>query len=413
MELTDGNLSMKVFFINLAKWLFVSTVVVPMSLYLMLFLINFSDQEQSSLVLDYETKLSIDESVPNASNGFLLALGLNAERGSNQLVIGVERLEKLKAQKAFGDNAPANIREEFFLLKTELSDLAQDCPSPESSIFDCLNTSTHHFEQAVTLLDKWQWYLDRYMHVLAAKEWHEPIIYNLYNFPSYGSLGLREGQNLLFLQSYLTLKQGNAVASSELISQDYQSWLRQLTANKALLSMVISLDRGNENLKWGKSLQEVLPNNFQLPSGWLVALEKSEIENVMRRTFLYEWQFGRTMLSDMMKNPEPSKSQLDSALSLMVLRYQPIQTSNLLAQLYEQGVNNALLGEKSYSAEGKSICTRELSFLDYMAFTYNPAGKLLACSGAPKMTEYMSKIQALESVRQETLKHINAEANHH
>lgn len=241
------------------------------------------------------------EPVANANNGFLLVLGLNANQGSNQLEVGIKRLESLRNENNFDKSPQANIGIEFHSLKTELSDLALDCPSPESSIFECLNSSSSHFERAVNITNKWQWYLDRYIHILKAGTWHESIIYNLHNMPSYGGLGLREGQKLLFLQSYLMLKQGDSFVSSELISRDYQFWLGQLAKNKTLLAMMISLEGGKENLKWGISLQKTLPTHFQGPLAWSKALEKDEIEETLRRMFLYEWQFGQTLLSDMMK----------------------------------------------------------------------------------------------------------------
>lgn len=345
-----------------------------------------------------------------SDNGFILALGLNAAKDTDQFSLGQIRLEELQNKKSLErtvTDQSANPNLNFQSLKSELADLARDCPSPDESMFVCLSESSPHAERADKLLEKWQWFLNRYFEVLEAKYWNEPINYSTSNMPSYSVMGLKEGQQLLFIRAYLDMAEEDFQTGAELISLDHQMWLRQLVANKSMISLMINIDRAKKNLALGNSLRQVYSDSFVLPAAWQVAMTNEQIEEIMRRTFLYEWQFGQTVMANMIDDKLVQASPLDRLLNkLLIPLFQPQQTSNIFAEQFENEINKslAILSESSQSTQRKvTFCEKTYGIYDFVSFAYNPTGKLFSCLGVPKVASYLAKIQQLEALRKQAV----------
>lgn len=401
--------------------LFKSLTLVFMALVIVMFAINWSDQEPSPAAVEMESLLEEGSHIPDEDNGFVFAMGFQAPRGDDPVRSGSECIAKLNAA----------VKKQNINFDTDLE--CWDQPSSE-----CDETIiTHAFnacglpmrgeecekalrekKQAITqFLESESWLLDRYLELLKRDQWHSTTEYSIFMpMPYYGEVG--KVQKMLLLKAWQLSGQGKSVEVQSLLNQDAKFWRAIMSSSHLLLDKMVAAGFLARHFAFSNLVLRRLQQmdvQVLVPDAWLVPFERDELS--LKRTMagelafftniLLETKIYRTVSMDGSDTSSPKQiSVIDKWLVdinshfLLPQATQNAQAEHLLklARMLDASPRQLPQALKQVDAY-----VEELASDSNLLTPYNPIGNVLVRVAVPAYSGYAEKIYDLEGVRRAAL----------
>ncbi|MCG9697292.1 hypothetical protein [Shewanella sp. Isolate11] len=368
-------------FFRALKWILISLIMLPISLYLLLVIINLFDTAPSEQVKAYQAQIDYKfQQIQNIgdNNGYLIALGFDAPKNESATGKG---LALIRSDIRF--NSPAET--------TNTPVKRPDIPCLKRQDFISACQSEMDSSQLSELLTEHRWLIERYLTMQSKPEWEDVLFTDVDKLHTAYALILT-AQKLYLLDIYTQASAGDTSSVSQTLNHDMQFWQNVAEHTQQLITKMITSSAMRENMLQGEMIISAMNTPIESPETWLQPLPESI--SSFDQVKLGEWQFGNKLLEKMIsvESSEIDSPWYEQLFSWFAKRlYQPQDTSNRLA--------NNLLSE---SADPQ--CSAFLSNITYVV--YNPIGKILVCTG-PSFDRYKQKFEKLEQQRQGLVTRLN------
>lgn len=386
----------------LLKWLAIILIGLPLSLYIVLALINLTgDEEKSSLVLEFEKHIAKKSDLNNTENAYIYMMGITAKPSDNFYERGVERVQKrlsILNQSPHNDEPTFTDYIEISSFESRLETLLTDT---KCNLDQPLNTQcqTHLIEsekEITDLLSDAELLLHRYNLIKQKTDWYEIL-------PEYSRFvtGLTyKNFSTLHRLSMLSIWQHsrNNDADIELLIEKEGKFLRNFSkSSNLLISKVIATELIEEFFNWshlllsidnGKPLDVAQIKSLYLP----FADEESGFNEVM----IGEWHF----IKGFYKQIEHDEIPLQYRWLRPLIQFQA--TINLHAKY-----NKIIFSFKSETTKKDIIddCI-DNNLINLIQLTYNPIGKLFSCTNLISADIYRKGAEEIEIKRSQLIEAI-------
>lgn len=386
------------------KWLLIVIVGLPLSVYLLLILINVNDEEKSNTVIEFEKFLAQRTTVDDKKNGFVYAMGLTANIDDDFYLAGVEQIKRANMIKSVEDYSPTQEDQYTSNIEKKYTELTKACGKPVNLTDTCAESLQENSQGIDGFLADNAVLLQRYQIMINQPAWYESLQANPYTLPSLSLWHISHKVFLLYVWQQASM--GKFELAANLLQQDSVFWRKVLSSTHYLLHFVLVTEFIQQHYDWGvfslnssartndHTVENVMKN---VPSDWSQSYSAPVFS--FDKIAMGEWQFGRSILQQVYSDDDWSLLLIKPIFNLQ-------STLNFNADL----LVNVVKSEQSNEQRVATIkeCNQALSFSLLKWYSYNPVGKLMTCVGGPSFHYYYRKIIALEDTRLAALKKLQA-----
>ena len=336
-------------FSQISALLLLGILLVLLSLYALLLVINWQDETPSADALLFQSVLTESPAVDDRNNGYQHLL-----KNSDPAKLSVsETFNALQKECDQGDCHAALIA-----AKTELP----------------------------VLIAEHQALLDFYHQLQSFKHWQETQLTHHSEIPSYQPL--MNAHRLYLVQVWLSVQEGDFMQAKQLLQSDLLFWRFVLSHNGYLLSSMISHAALHRHFTFSQMLLESLEPEQQIalaPTNWQKPFSDEELS--LKRAYAGEWSFSNGYIQEMIAAPLS-----DLANSWQERVYMWFSRPFLLPQATANHHATLLLACED---------ERPQQEIRWYQWVYNPLGKLINEAGSSYCNRY--SLQEIEQQRQETI----------
>lgn len=371
-------------FLRVMKWILISLLCIPASLYFILLLINFRDSPPSELAQNYLADIAEnDNALSNHlnDNAYVFVLGFDVSNTASPMDVGLERLKKLQHLGVM-DKPQDNQQIRFEKPQLPL----EQCIKEDDFLSSC-NVMLKQENNLNALLDEYNWLIVRYQQLLNIGTWQDGSQFNVFT-DSMPFTHLLAAQKLYLFNVLTDASTMDPLQVAEAINQDMLFWQRLSASTHMLIGKMMSNAGMEANMKLGELVMSQLPHSQlieALPPSWKHALspEVLSFDNVKRGEWYYFTQITR---ATQVTSDTDINTKLIEWLLLPLMQHQ--DTANRYAAILN---DTAPLNE----------CPSNLSIETFSQYIYNPVGKFILCSGIISLTPYQERFNRLEHQRAE------------
>ena len=399
--------------LKILKWL----TLVFVTLVIVMFAINWSDQEPSPATVEMESLLKEGSEIPDEDNGFVFAVGLSAPQGSDPVRSGAECIAKLNAA----------IQKETINFKTDLdcwehSSLKDDnstisiifnaCRSPLHGK-DCEEALQENEKGIIQLLKEKSRFLELYLELLQRNKWHPTTEFSIYMpLPYYGSVG--EGQQMLLLKAWHLAGQGKVEELQKLLNQDAKFWRVVMSSSSMLIDKMLATAFLTRHFAISNLVLRRLHSSgapLIVPKIWRVPIAGDELS--IKKAMAGEWAFSRAIL----------KETIDPRTFFIWDGYDPSDEERTIIDEWLLGITSHFLLPQATQNEYAEMLLQLVEILDVpvdqfpsalqredayveqfnLYSLYNPIGHILVGVGMPSYSGFAERVYNLEGVRRAAL----------
>lgn len=365
-------------FFHALKWILFTLLLIPVSCYLIVALINIQDEAPSKQAKTYLAEIeSINSNLANNldNNAYLFALGFDVAKDVSPLKIGTERLEQTQSQgKAEKDKVTA-------FKKPQLP--IDECLNKDDFVSACKAALN---KDGAPQLHEYLWLLERYQQLLNIGTWHDGTNFSTFSESTPFS-SLLIAQKLYLLNLYTNTNHIKTSLIIDSINKDMRFWQQVSADTHILITKMISNSAIEMNMKLGEIIITQLSKQearSSLPQSWLETMSPKILS--LDKVKIGEWSYfiKITQATQVVDDSADIATKLAEWLLLPLMQHQ--DTANRYA---------AILAGTSPLKE----CPTTLSFDVISQYVYNPMGKFILCSGIPSFKRYQESLDKLESKR--------------
>jgi hypothetical protein len=377
------------------KMLLVFAIFLPLTLYFILLIVNFSDEEKSAQVLTFEKFLSQRNSFDERQNAYISLIGITAKPDEDIYIIGLQRIEQLRKHRAIDNKLPFT---DFFNINdinVQLTGMFSACEQSMPLNDKCQQSLFDQQEQITILLKQNQLLLQRYRKLTKLVQWQEilPLSNHYDSGMRYQLLLALQKLNMLAIWQ-MTVKNNTAEVSS-LLEQQGQFNRNILSSTHALLTKMIMFSAIEQYYHW---LDIILMHGDNSVSTTILAGSLNTPLTMQELSFEWpligEWQFSQSIFSDMTQEIN-SEYPWVNVFVLPLFKLQ--DTLNLQAKLLAETFKP--LVKTNMKNTNKQGCAVGNTWQTLRWYSYNPVGKLMACASDPNMSLYQKNLNGLELLR--------------
>ncbi len=371
------------YFLRALKWILLTGMGVPLSLYFIVLLLNMQDEAPSerskrnfAQIADNERTLA--QNLDN--NAYILALGFNVPKDSSPMAEGVKRLHLLQSLGIMDTvNAKQTARFELPELPLEY------CLSHDDFLLAC-KANLEQDKNLKTLLAENRWIIERYQQVLDMGNWQESTHYNVF-IQGLTWQHLFSAQKLYLLDIYE--KAGTTAPNilAQAIDQDMLFWQKVSANAHILINKMVSNGGMKINMKLGEIIIAQLSQEQQvaaIPQSWQNPMPPQVLS--LNNAKLGEWHYFTQIVQATQVVDDATDMVSQAAEFLLLPLMQQQDTANRYADI--------LVG----TADMKE-CPNDLTVDTISQYIYNPMGKFILCSGIPSFQTYQEGLNELEYKR--------------
>ncbi len=307
--------------LKILKWL----IVVFVTLAIVMFAINWSDQTPSSAAVEMRSLLDEGSEVSDRENAFVYAMGFVAPQGDDPVRSGSECIAKLNAavhKQTINFNTDTNCKNysSFGSGNAAISNIFDVCRTPGNACENALNKNEQTIAQ---WLNDGSWLLERYTDLLNHRKWHSTTEFSIYmTFPYYGSFG--DAQKMLLFKAWHLAGQGDSAEVLRLLNRDVRFWRMVMSSSSTLLDKMIATGFLARHFTFSNLvLRRLFKKGYPsvVPTEWLAPFSGDELS--LKKAMAGEWAFfasaiqearvGRTLLIDESDSPD-ERSIIDTWL---------------------------------------------------------------------------------------------------
>ena len=365
-------------FFHALKWILITLLLIPVSFYLIVALINIKDEAPSEQAKTYLTEIeSINSKLTNnlENNAYLFALGFDVAKDLSPLDIGIKRFEQIQSQGKAKKYKVAAFK------KPQLP--IDECLNKDDFVSACKAALN---KDGDTQLDEYQWLLERYQQLLNIGTWQDGTNFSTFSESTPFS-SLLIAQKLYLLNLYANANSMDTEFIVNAINRDMRFWQQISADTHILITKMISNSAIEMNMKLGEIIITQLSKQearSSLPQSWLETMSPKILS--LNKVKIGEWSYfiKITQATQVIDDSADIATKLAEWLLLPLMQHQ--DTANRYA---------AILAGTSQLKE----CPRTLSFDVISQYVYNPMGKFILCSGIPSFKRYQESLDKLESKR--------------
>ena len=385
-------------FKSIVKWTLLLILGLPLSIYLLLLLLNIIDEDKSTDVIDFEKFLSERTTLRDKNNAFVYAAGLSTKLTDDFYISGVDRIAKANKDSFSSEleetTSPAIDSQQDITLKTSdnLTMLLSGCGKP--MVFDqaCHQYLLSKRQQVDQLIVENEILLQRYTIMMGKPVWYESLLQPFKNGISIAPLSV--GHKVIMLNAWREAARGNLDEVIVTLNQDTAFWRNAIVSTHTLINLMVMKSIVEESYQWGsfilkqfsaKDIGKNIPDEWQLP---IITLPFS-----MKNIVIGEWLFTKGVFNQITSSKD--------WYSIFIKPLFNVQSSlNLYAGLSLETIKLEAFDERSVLV---TKCQQGLTFSQLGWYSYNPVGKILTCIATPNFKNYKNDLEKLEETRQQTL----------
>ncbi|RTR28269.1 hypothetical protein [Shewanella atlantica] len=370
-------------FLHVLKWILLTVLGVPLSLYFIVLLINIQDEAPSerakrnfAQIADNERTLAQNPD----NNAYIFALGFNVPEDVAPMTEGVKRLQLLQSLGIM-DTADGMQPPRF-----ELPDLPLEyCLNRDDFLMAC-KAKLEQEKNLNTLLAENRWIIERYQQMLDMGSWQGSTHYNVF-IPGLTWQHLFSAQKLYLLDVYQKAGTTDPKLISLAIDQDMLFWQKISANTHLLINKMVSNGGMERNMKLGELIITQLSQQQQLaaiPQSWLNPMPPQVL--ALNNAKLGEWHYFTQIVQASQAVDDTSDIASQAAEFLLLPLMQQQDTANRYAEI--------LAG----TADMRE-CPDDITVDTIGQYIYNPTGKFILCLGIPSFQSYHERLDKLEQRR--------------
>ncbi|WP_285163307.1 hypothetical protein [Shewanella goraebulensis] len=380
---------MRHIFISL-KWVLLSFIFIPISLYLIIILINLNDEAPSKQSIENLAKIEANNlRLTNnlIENGYIFTLGFDVEKSASPKEIGLARFQQLQ------DISIMESTKKFSSERFEIPKLSiQQCINKNDFTEQCSGVLIQDSELTLQLKE-FGWLIDRYQQLINQKDWQDGTYFNVF-IDQIPASSLLTAQKLYLLNIYVKTSEMDSNQIAKAINQDMIFWQKISSNTHFLLTKVISNAGIDTNMRLGEIIISPLitaNSTNQIPKTWLKTLPPKVLS--LDKVKLGEWYFFMGM-TEATKVDDKANIASHFFEWLLLPLFQHQDTANLYAE--------ALIHNST-----QQHCPDKFTFDLISDYSYNPVGKFILCSSSPSFNMYQKALDDLENKRVKLLSNLN------
>jgi len=370
------------------KWLAILLVGLPLSLYLLLVVINLVDEEKSPLVLEFEQTLEQISQVPDEDNAFIFFMGIEAPEGADVLAEGIKNTGLLSKNPRY--QAYEKILPDINLLEDEHYQIISECKEVSYDREQCSKSLYAKKQEIDALLNDTKLLQSRYEAMSTLNAWHEIIPENT----SHGVIGdyflLEKLFNLRMLSIWRNAERNSLASTLAAIKQEAMFRKMVIMSSHTRMGRTLVFSKYENFLRW----VNIILADLSLPLGSITNLETVlptlEPGPDPALIALGEWQFASAFFKQVFNASENQDNKSEMILWYIVKGIINEQaTKNLLTKIlsikYKQPTDKQALLELQQQCE--------YSLLNSLFwFPYNLAGKSILCTDVNEPEGYIENM---------------------
>jgi hypothetical protein len=260
--------------------------------------INLRDQPPSATALQFDSVIESRPPVPDAENGFVYLLGLEAPESDDVASLGTTRARWLEKTEGVDSKSPDPLPRPIDFTKgrsATVVNLLNSCkPDDLASCPNALQAAVD--AQTFTAIEALQ--LARYRTWLSHPRWREQALTRAASpLPPFSHL--LAGQKLGFLDLAREAKRGDATAVHDGLERDLVTWRGVYAKSNLLISRMIALAAIRAHFYYGNLVLRALPPASEaraVPASWRAPFTAAEIS--MLNSMSGELRFSQGVLRD-------------------------------------------------------------------------------------------------------------------
>ena len=378
------------FFYSLIKWLIGIVLGLPLIVYLLLILLNISDDDKSDKVIEFEQFMLNRATVDDKGNGFVYAAGLSASSANDFYLAGVEKIKQANRITSLSATPLATSEQEHWNTSKEtFHSLVAGCGDPIKFNEACNTYLLGKTEEIDKFLTDSKILIHRYEIMTSQRYWYESIQANVHNYLSV--LPWFHGHKVFMLNVWREATKGNVDTVTLSLQQDSVFWRNTMISTHSLLHFSMTTILMQQNYLWGSfALKNFSVNEVPqtMPDDWHRSLIETpfSFDNIV----IGEWQFANAIFQD-------SHDSDDWFSVFMKPLFNLQSTLNLYAEKLIESAQS-----KQNNLENSTVisnCQKTSSPSVLYWYSYNPIGKLFVCVGGPTLKAYENRILIAEEDR--------------
>jgi len=367
-------------FLRALKWILLTVLGVPLSLYFIVLLINMQDEAPSERSKRNFAKIADNERTlaqHPENNAYIFALGFNVPKDSAPMAAGVERLQLLQSLGIL-DTADDRLTPRFELPEQPL----ENCLNRDDFLLAC-RSNLEQKNNLKTLLAENRWIIERYRQMLGMGSWQESSQYHFF-IQDLTFQHLIGAQKLYLLDIYAKAGTIAPELIAQAIDQDMLFWQKVSANTHFLIRKMVSMAAMEINMKLGELIIAQLSQQQQLaaiPQSWPNPMPSQVLS--LNNVKLGEWHYFTKITQATQGVADTSDIETLGAKFLLLPLMQQQDTANRYADI--------LAG----TADMRE-CPNDLTVDTISQYIYNPMGKFILCSSIPSFQSYRESLDELE-----------------
>jgi len=391
------------------KYLLAFVIFAPIALYVVLLLLNLSDEDKSAQVLAFEDFIAEKQQLTTKQNAYISLVGITAKPDENIHVIGLERMETLADSKLTTKPLPFNDFFDVDAISAQLNSIFSSCQRGEQLDENCQKSLLNQQEQIATLISENQLLIQRYRMITQLPHWHEilpaSIVYT--DGMRYQFLLSLQKLNMLAIWQMTIEREYNPDEVARLLDQQGIFVRNILSSTHMLLTKMIAVSAVRSHFNWlGFIISNNVSNSEQSSEQLIVkqsvvnALSQplTSAELSLDQIIIGEWLFTQSVYQQAVDETDGEYAWTNFFLLPL---FSQQATSNLHAAVMKEAVEN--LTVETNRAKENQLCLTDKSWQMLTWYSYNPIGKLIICAPGLDFSSYKESLNSVETLRKSVL----------
>ena len=372
--------------------------------YLVLVLINWSDQPPSETTIRFSSLYENLSNPADDNNAYTYMLGFLAPPEADPYELGMRR--RAWIQRAFAasevDAGPEpgagsnNYRSER---SPAIANLVQACNTRTYS--GCIEALVESESAVAEWLNSEEWLLDRYIDLIALTGHREaaPFDYGL-PLPRYGDIF--DARRLMFVRAWAAGESGNAGLVQSLLHRDLVFWRMVVANSDTVITKMIAVDAVISHFRMANEIIRELQRgglDVPMPLSWQMAI--SDAERSMQRSLIGEWHLTDRTVKRTYEDVR--LADFGGSAYVLAMAISPFWQPQDLSNRYAEGVTRYIdLFDAPYDSIPDAISRVEQMpalFPRPFSRAYNLAGDYAFVHGFPDFSSFGVRVADLEGVR--------------
>lgn len=395
------------------KYLLAFVIAAPIALYVLLLLLNLSDEDKSAQVLAFEDFISEKQQFTTKQNAYISLVGITAAPDEDIHAMGLERMEKLVDFKVTTKPLPFTDFFDLDAINAQLYSIFSSCQRGDQLDENCQKSLLNQQEKITTLISENQLLIQRYRMITQLPYWYEILS---------ARIGYADGMRYQFFLSLQKLnmlsiwqmamdQQNSPEEVARLLDQQGVFVRHVLSSTHMLLTKMIAVSAVRSHFNWldfliSNTVSNTVSNTEQSSEQLIVkqsvvnALSQplTSAELSLDQIIIGEWLFVQSVHQQMIDETDGEYAWLNFFL-MPILKQQA--TLNLHAAMMKEAVEN--LTVETNRAKGNQLCLTDKSWQMLTWYSYNPIGKILVCASQQDFVSYQESLNSVEALRENVL----------